>query len=112
MRNVRRRRNPLQSGLCIVHLALPAFHLYNLQFALLAVFQHLFPIQHESQLTASESVKVRNFKLADKGNAVIFRQITLYLQSAYGIGAIQYDKFLVVLGSGFHGKSHGTDVGE
>ena len=37
---------------------------------------------------------------------------SLYLQSAYGIGAIQYDKFLVVLGSGFHGKSHGTDVGE
>ena len=50
---------------------------------------------------ASEPVKIWNFELADKRNAVIFRQITLYLQSAYGIGAIQYDKFFSVFGGSF-----------
>ena len=83
-----------------------------MQVTLFSVFQHLLAVQHQCQLTASEPVKVRNFKLADKRNAIIFRQVTFNLQSAYGVGAVQYDEFFTVFGSSLHGQAHRADIGK
>ena len=47
-----------------------------------------------------------------KRNAIIFNQVAFNLQSAYGIGPVQHNEFLAVFGSGFHGQSHGADVGK
>ena len=112
MRDVWRGRNPLQSGLAIIHLAFPAFHLHYVEIALFSILQHFLTIEHQCQLTASEGVKVRNFKLAYKRNAIIFNQVAFNLQSAHGIGTVQYDEFLAVFGSSLHGQSHGADVGK
>ena len=112
MWNVWRGGNPLQSGLGIIHLAFPAFHLHYVEITLFPILQHLLAIEHQCQLTASEGVKVRNFKLAYKRNAIIFNQVAFNLQSAYGIGPVQHNEFLAVFGSGFHGQSHGADVGK
>lgn len=76
----------MQSGLGIIHLAFPAFHLHYVEITLFPILQHLLAIEHQCQLTASEGVKVRNFKLAYKRNAIIFNQVAFNLQSAYGIG--------------------------
>lgn len=56
----------MQSGLGIIHLAFPAFHLHYVEITLFPILQHLLAIEHQCQLTASEGVKVRNFKLAYK----------------------------------------------
>ena len=50
--------------------------------------------------------------MADKRNAVIFCQIAFNLQPAYGVGAVQYNKFFSVFGGSFHGKSHSADICE
>ena len=86
----------------IIHLAFPAFHLHYVEITLFPILQHLLAIEHQCQLTASEGVKVRNFKLAYKRNAIIFYQIAFYLESAYRIGTIQYNKFFTVFGRSFH----------
>ena len=110
MGNMRRRGYPLQPCLYIVHLAFPAFHLHNVQVTLCC--HHLLSVQHQCQLTASQPVKVRNLELTDKRNAIIFYQIAFYLESAYRVGAIQYNKFFTVFGCCFHSQSHCTDIGE
>ena len=76
MRDVWGRRNPLESCLYIIHFSLPPLHFHNMQVAWPA--QHLFSIEHQCKLATSKSVKVRNFKLADKRYVSIFYEIPFY----------------------------------
>ena len=69
MWNVWRGGNPLQSGLGIIHLAFPAFHLHYVEITLFPILQHLLAIEHQCQLTASEGVKVRKDPQGHAGHA-------------------------------------------
>src|SRR3712207_5769827 len=81
-----------------------------MQFALLLVFQHPFAVQHQSQLAGCQTVEIRYLELADKGDAVVFREVAFYFYSAQRIGAVQYHKFFSVFRGGFHSQSHRTDI--
>ena len=112
MRDVRRRRNPLQTGLNVIHLTFPTLHLHDMKLALLSVLQHLFGIQHQSQFTASQAINVRNLKLTDERDAIVFHQVTFNLQATQWIRTVEDNQFLTIFSSSFHGQTHGADVSE
>ena len=102
----------MQAGVGIGHLAFPAFHLDDGQFALFPACEHPFPVEHEGQFPTGQTVDVWNLELAYKGYAVVFSEASFNLFSSQRVGAVQHDKLFATFRRSLHGQSHAADVGE
>ncbi len=58
------RREPIAVRFGYNPSCVPAFHLHYVEITYFTILQHLLAIEHQCQLTASEGVKVPEFKLA------------------------------------------------
>ena len=76
MRDMGRRRDPLQPRLRIIHLSLPAFHLYYVQLTCLTGV--LVGVQHQRQFAASQAVDIRYFILTDEREETVFHDTAFY----------------------------------
>lgn len=107
---MRRRRNPLQPGVLVHHIPLPALHRDNVQVARLT--DHPFAVEQHRQFAAGQPIDIRDAVLADEAEKTVLHQRPFNLPSSERIGPVEHDEFDTVLGGGGHRFAHRADVGE
>ncbi len=99
--------NPGQSRIPPTHIAFPALHGNNCQFA-----PHLVIIIHpKSHFARSEAVQVSHRRPANKSLEAAFENIAAHKFTAHRIRTIEDNELFVVFDSGFHAQLHCAHIG-